>query len=322
MPNNIIVSVIVPTYDRVSVLGKTLDLLCSQSFQHDKYEIVVVDDCSTKDCGDLSSRYHGPPRLRFFRNTRNMGRAHTRNRGIEKARGELLIFVDDDIWVEPEFIEQHYSRHLSCQDDVAIVGAILASDSVPPTAVNTYLNNHHRWCHREMTRYNGSLPFGFCKTANLSIKRRTIETVGFFDASYVEYGSEDTELGYRLKKNGTDILFAPEAIGYHYHDETVESLVTRSMCLGRTYSQLIEQHPEIADPQRREFFIPLFNTGFSLKSLAYNAAKSILFSHFSMRINKQLVKSMNSCPRRFMVDYLIPILRMQYHHYGMTRGSI
>lgn len=281
----------------------------------------MVDDCSINDCADLGSRYQSLPHLRFLRNTRNMGRARTRNRGIEETSGELIIFVDDDIWVEPEFIERHYSRHLSCKDEVVIAGAILVSDSVPPTAVNMNLNKHHHWCYREMSRYHGPLPSGFCKTANLSIERRTIDRVGAFDVSYVEYGSEDTELGYRLRKDGTNIFFAPEAIGYHHHDETVESFLSRSISLGRTYSQLIEQHPEIADPKREGFFIPFFNTGLSLKSLVYNLAKCILFSSISMRINKRLLKSMNSCPGRLIVDYLVPILRMQYSYNGMRRGQ-
>jgi glycosyltransferase involved in cell wall biosynthesis len=97
-------SVIVPTYNRALYLDRTLASWLGQTFAD--YELVVIDDGSSDETGEVLRRYEGrlPLRHQAFPNG---GRAAARNRGLALARGAIIIFSDDDRIVEPGFVAAH-----------------------------------------------------------------------------------------------------------------------------------------------------------------------------------------------------------------------
>jgi GT2 family glycosyltransferase len=92
-----LVSVIVPTYNRAHLIGRTLESALGQTYGN--IEIVIVDDGSTDDTeGLIRTRYGSEPRVRYFKQA-NGGPAAARNTGFERAKGEYLAFLDsDDTW--------------------------------------------------------------------------------------------------------------------------------------------------------------------------------------------------------------------------------
>jgi glycosyltransferase involved in cell wall biosynthesis len=93
----VLVSVIVPAYDRAPQLIGALDSVLAQT--HRNVEVIVVDDGSTDDTRDVvAGRYGADPRVTYIQQE-HAGVAHARNTGLERSRGEAIAFLDsDDTW--------------------------------------------------------------------------------------------------------------------------------------------------------------------------------------------------------------------------------
>lgn len=97
---NIKMSIIVPIYNARKTLVRCLDSILAQSFT--EYEIILVEDGSTDESGDICEQYaRREPRIRFFRQP-HMGVSESRNNGLRRARGAYLLFIDSDDWMEPD----------------------------------------------------------------------------------------------------------------------------------------------------------------------------------------------------------------------------
>lgn len=103
------VSVIIPTYNKGGRLALTLKSFCFQKTSV-SYEILLVD--GGEEPNEEVNRFLSKIPLRIVL-VKNRGRSANRNAGIKEAKGELLIFCDDDLIVEPEYIEAHWQAHQS-----------------------------------------------------------------------------------------------------------------------------------------------------------------------------------------------------------------
>jgi GT2 family glycosyltransferase len=98
-----VVSVIIPTYNRASLIGRAIQSVIDQTYQD--LEIIVVDDGSTDGTGDILRRYD--ERIRSFRHPQKKGAGSARNTGIRQAKGQYLAFLDsDDEWLEKKLETQ------------------------------------------------------------------------------------------------------------------------------------------------------------------------------------------------------------------------
>lgn len=92
-------SVVIPTYNRAALIPATLESVFSQTYPH--YEVIVVDDCSTDNTDEVMQSYVKAGRVRYFKNERNSERAHSRNVGLEAARGDFATLLDSDDFMYP-----------------------------------------------------------------------------------------------------------------------------------------------------------------------------------------------------------------------------
>lgn len=121
------ISVIVPVYNVKPYLEQCLESLLAQSFRD--IELIVVDDGSTDGSGEIADRYGKTDgRIRVF-HTENRGLSAARNLGLDEARGEWLMFVDPDDWVEPGFCEIPYNAAMENGADLVIFDrAVIGAD--------------------------------------------------------------------------------------------------------------------------------------------------------------------------------------------------
>ncbi len=194
-------SVVVATRNRGAVLTQSLRRLLDQDLAADDYEVIVVDDASTDETPDALASLRAP-NLVVTRQAVHGAAAAARNRGIELARGGLLVFVDDDAFVARDFLRKHIDAHVGARDRI-VAGPIIEVSEIPVPADNA-AGNRRGW-------HMNPFPSG-----NVSVNRDLIARAGGFDEDFREYGWEDSEIHMRLLSQGGKRGFAWEAPIYHY----------------------------------------------------------------------------------------------------------
>jgi GT2 family glycosyltransferase len=207
-------SVIVPVYNDQTALHQCLAALTGSC--PPGVEIIVVDDASTDDSAAVGSR----PPVRLVRLTTNAGPAAARNHGAERAKGDVLLFVDSDMVLAPGAIER-VARRFDEHPDVAAVFGSYDANPAARGVVSRYKNLLHHFVHQ-----NGKSQASTFWAGCGAIRRRVFEEIGGFDAHRFRHASiEDIELGYRLRRAGYRILLDRSLQGTHLKRWTLRSLL-------------------------------------------------------------------------------------------------
>ena len=205
-----LVSVVIPTYNRLPILKKCLNALENQFLIdeiHD-YEIVIVDDGSTDGTKDwIRSNSLDLPHLKLFEQSHG-GAARGRNLGVKKSIGDLIIFIDSDLVVDKYFLASHVKSLVRAWEAMGN-RKCFTYGSVINTSNFTEPNS-------EPFKFQ-DLSWAYFATGNVAIDKKVLEKSGLFDASFSLYGWEDLELGERLRNMGVKLVKCPKAIGYHWH---------------------------------------------------------------------------------------------------------
>ena len=120
------VSIIIPMYNSEKYIGECLDSVLAQTF--DDYEVIVVDDCSTDESCKIVESYQSKfgDKLQLIQLEKNSGSgALPRNKGMEIARGEYILFVDSDDAIVKTALEVLFKSAEELQADVVHCGAFL-----------------------------------------------------------------------------------------------------------------------------------------------------------------------------------------------------
>lgn len=112
------VSIIVPVYNVEKYLERCLDSLINQSF-HD-IEILAINDGSTDRSLEILKKYESTDNRIKIINNSNVGVSETRNIGIMESKGEFIVFVDSDDWIDKDMIEKMYKFMVNEKSDMVI----------------------------------------------------------------------------------------------------------------------------------------------------------------------------------------------------------
>jgi glycosyltransferase involved in cell wall biosynthesis len=96
-------SIVIPTYNRADIIVKSLDSIYAQTFSD--WEIIVVDDCSKDNTGEVMKPYLAKGKIKYVRNEINRERSYSRNRGISMAQGEFVTLLDSDDVLYPDCLQ-------------------------------------------------------------------------------------------------------------------------------------------------------------------------------------------------------------------------
>lgn len=113
------ISVIVPVYNMSKYLNKCLDSLVNQTFKD--YEIIIINDGSTDNSLDIIKEYKNRyPDLIIYYDNQNQGISKTRNQGIEVSKGEYIMFIDSDDYVDTTILEKAYKKAINDNLDMVV----------------------------------------------------------------------------------------------------------------------------------------------------------------------------------------------------------
>lgn len=193
-----LVSVVVPTFNRSSLLKSCLRSLERQTLTKTSYEVIVVDDGSVDDTATAIASFQRSTAMRLAgMKGLHRGPAAARNLGISAAGAELVAFIDDDCEAAPDWLE-----------------AICAPFRDPSVSgVEGKVSRHPD--STPFTHFVENLNGGQFLTANAAYRRRALMAVGGFNESYSHAAAEDWDLAFRIMEGGGLIRFRPEATVVH-----------------------------------------------------------------------------------------------------------
>ena len=236
------VSVVIPTLNRADLVAETIDRIERQTVDQDVYEVLVVDNSSTDHTQQvLAQKAATYPNLRIHFQAKR-GAAPTRNVGIRKAVGDIVLFIDDDIFAEPDLIEAHLKNH-SANSSASIIGGVTTPWEDASDPFLRYLRDK-----RILNPYSikcGPMDFSYYHTGNVSTPRKMLLDAGGFNEEFSVYGMEDIELGYRLEKLGCQMVSGTNAKALHQYTPTYRQFIERCEQAGFSLGKMLELHPEL-----------------------------------------------------------------------------
>lgn len=235
-----LISVVIPSFNSGPLLKNTIRHLLAQDLPRSLYEIIVVDDGSTDNNQETIRNFLAPeaehlnfkylyfPRVKPRKQGDGNFRAGiARNLGVKHASGELLSFLDADIIVPPNYLNNLIELHKNFDVIQSVRLHLknkkrneLAEYSKIDPVKQTYVLEKKYWGTFFNLKDWSSVPmfWKYTCTYALSLKTRHFKNAGWFRRTFVYYGFEDTDLGYRLAKMGLK-FHLDSTITYHLDTE-------------------------------------------------------------------------------------------------------
>lgn len=249
-----LLSVIIPTYNRSDILKKCLKAIFHQTLPKKDYEVIVVDDGSNDQTKATVKQLKQKYLNLFYFYQKNQGQGIARNKGLKHAKGDIIVFIGDDIIVVRDFLSEHLRFHLRfSKENEAVLGF---TSWHPKLRVNDFMRwitngssifglfGGHQFAYEKLEEKKEA-DFNFFYTSNISLKRSLLEKYPF-DPDFSGYGWEDIELGYRLYlQEGLRLYYNPAALGYHDHMMNEEVLAERMRNIGASARIFHHRYPEL-----------------------------------------------------------------------------
>jgi glycosyltransferase involved in cell wall biosynthesis len=215
---NLKISIVIPVHNGGEIFAQCLDSL-QQCIPADT-EVIVVDDGSIDNSAQLAQIFGA----KVVTLPTNGGPARARNIGAKIAQGDLLLFIDADVTINPQTLPQTIAI-LSARPDLA---ALIGSYDDEPGAPN-FLSQYKNLCHH-YTHQTGAIEASTFWGACGAIRRDIFLAIGGFDENYRYPSVEDIDLGYRLKKAGYRIELCKTIQVKHLKCWKVVNLLTAEFC--------------------------------------------------------------------------------------------
>lgn len=217
--------------NRKETLRTVLLTLAEQSIAPERYEVVVIDDGSTDGTGAMIAELQMPYRLTYGYQP-HAALAAARNHGLRLCRGEIMLYIDDDVMADRHLLEEHLRSHAEH----------------PRCVVNGWVNHVEEPVIPERPKFTmADISTSFFWTSNVSVRTAFLWQAGLFNESFKEYGWEDQELGLRLMALGLVRKTNYKAIGYHIKrpptTANIEGALRQAEAKARTALHYIRLHP-------------------------------------------------------------------------------
>jgi len=231
------ISIIIPTLGR-DTLSEVLTAILTESSVD--FEVLVVFD--GVDPGINPGR--DDRRVQLLRTDEKAYAGGARNLGLEKATGDIVVFIGDDTIPTPGWLKKIHDWHMTHpKTEDALLGRVAWADHLASDSFHQWLERGPQFDYARLDR--GLRPsWRHFYTSNISVKRALIAE-DRFAADFQGWGFEDIEFGYRLSKKGMQLHFAPGPVVHHDDPQTLAELIKRTAEARKNAKILERLHPEV-----------------------------------------------------------------------------
>ena len=234
------VSIVIPTNRPQAVLEPCLRALARQEFEMSAAEVLVV--------------YNGPgvppswaadawPFELITERTAQASASISRNVGLDRARGQWVLLLNDDVLPEPGLVAAHLAAHGHLDRPAMVLGDAPWQRYPDETVLDRMIQTTSMFFFYHRMKPHAWYNFRHAWTLNLSVARRYLQTLRFDER--MPFYFEDIELGFRLERqHGLGLWYAPEAVAVHEHRHTLDSYLKREFNMGRFALRLWNCNPD------------------------------------------------------------------------------
>ncbi|MCB1826134.1 MAG: glycosyltransferase [Candidatus Competibacteraceae bacterium] len=215
------VSIIIPVYGKIAY---TLHCLGSiqRSQPHTPYEVIVLDDCSPDRTPELLEQARG---VRIIRNESNLGFLHSCNKAAGHARGDYLLFLNNDTEVLPGWLDELLETFADHADAGLVGSKLIYPDGRLQEAGGLIWcdgtgTNYGRDDDANQPEYNFLREVDYCSGASVMIPRILFERLGGFDQRFAPAYYEDTDLAFAVRQAGYRVVLQPFSRVIHFEGVT------------------------------------------------------------------------------------------------------
>ena len=217
------ISVIVCTYNREKYIGGLLESIAKNDLPPSEYEIVLVDNNCTDNTREICEAFmkqHEKLSFLYVVETQQ-GLSAARNRGIAEAKGDIVLYVDDDAWVDENYLRS-YACFFSSHPKVAAAGGPILPqyETAEPDWMSPYtkaLLTAYMYYGERVRRY----PYGrFPGGGNAAYRKEVFEKVGLFNTALGRkgtglLGAEEKDIFDKMRRQGMQVWYVPTAVLHH-----------------------------------------------------------------------------------------------------------
>ncbi len=226
-PSQPLFSIVIPTYNRPTQLERCLKALAQLNYERDRFEVIVVDDGSQTSLEPVAAPFYDRFHLTLVRQD-NAGPAKARNTGASQAKGQFIVFTDDDCEPLPNWLQKlevHCLNHPDCMVGGTTLNRL--PDNLYSTASQVLIDYLYSYYN---DRTSGPV---FFASNNFTVPKETFRAIGCFDTHFPLAAGEDREFCDRWLHYGYRMIFAPEVQIYHAHRLTLASFWRQHFNYGR-----------------------------------------------------------------------------------------
>jgi len=233
---SVFISIIIPVYNDPNGLRNTLDSLVVQNFKEAEYEIIIVDNFSNDTTPNVAKQYtlEYPKMIKYVVEDKIQSSYAARNKGIKIANGDLICFIDADMTVKKNYLNNIFDYFNNNKIDYLGCNVKLFPLKITLTAKYNCIYDFNI----ETDIYKNH----YSPTCCLTVSKKIFKTLGYFD-DRLESGG-DWEFGQRVFKHGMIQGYAEDIIMFHPPRSRYKLLIKKGRRIARGIAQLKFYYPE------------------------------------------------------------------------------